>query len=78
MCTIGEGLINYNKILNIVKQLHKQIPITIEIPLCLELNKNAKAKVMDKIIKLDFIDEVLGNSLKYVRKNLFKNSIKNQ
>ena len=78
MCKIGEGLINYNEILNIVKQLHKQIPITIEIPLCLELNKNAKAKVMDKIIKLDFIDEVLGNSLKYVRKNLFKNSIKNQ
>jgi len=78
MCTIGEGLINYNKILNIVRQLHKPIHITIEIPLCLELNKDAKAKVMDKIIKLDLVDEVLGNSLKYVRKNLFKNSIKNQ
>ena len=71
MCTIGEGLINYNKILNIVKQSHKTIPVTIEIPLCLKLNKNAKAIVMDKIIKLDLVDEILENSLKYVRKNLF-------
>ncbi len=71
MCTIGDGLINYSKILNRIKKLPKPIPVTIEIPLCLKLNKNAEPIVIDKIIKLDLIDKVLRNSLSYVRKKLF-------
>jgi len=73
MCTIGDGLINYSKILNRIKKLPEPIPVTIEIPLCLKLNKNAEPIVIDKIIKLDLIDEILRNSLSYVRKNFLKN-----
>lgn len=67
---IGEGLIDYEAILNAIAKDPRPLPVSLEIPLRLARAADASPVRADKRVDMDIIRQVLKQSMGFVRQTL--------
>lgn len=67
---IGKGIIDYRGIFKILKELHHKIPMSIELPLRLEMREDRFAQKTKSPLEVKQINEIVSDSLSYVRRLL--------
>lgn len=65
---IGGGEIGYTEIFQDILKDEQQIPISLEIPLRLRRNSDAKPERSDSVVQLSVIEETLGKSIQFIHK----------
>lgn len=66
---VGKGIIDYERIFKVLKKSHRMIPMSIELPLRLEIKKEtAIAQKSKSLLGIDQINWIVSNSISYVRK----------
>ena len=64
---IGKGIIDYGEIFRILKKFPQKIPMSIELPLRLEI-KDETPKETKPSLEIEQINKIVSNSLSYVRR----------
>jgi len=66
---VGKGIIDYERIFKMLKKSHRMIPMSIELPLRLEIKKETGiAQKSKSLLGIDQINWIVSNSISYVRK----------
>ena len=65
---IGKGMIDYWGIFKILKKSRHKIPMSIELPLRLEMEEDGAPEKTKPPLEIGQIDNIVGGSLSYVRK----------
>ena len=65
---IGKGMIDYWGIFKILKKFGHKIPMSIELPLRLEMEEDGAPEKTKPPLEIGQIDNIVGGSLSYVRK----------
>ena len=65
---IGKGIIDYRGIFKILKKSPRKIPMSIELPLRLEMEGDRVPKKTKPPLEIEQIDNIVGGSLSYVRR----------
>ncbi len=68
--SIGQGTIDYQKILAGIKQLPNPLPLTVDLPLSIVLNDNAEAKPLQHFLSLAEIDCIMKDSYQFITSHL--------
>lgn len=64
---IGKGTIDYREIFRILKTCNREIPMSIELPLRLEVSENKVAQKTKAPLQIESIDKIVTDSISYVR-----------
>jgi sugar phosphate isomerase/epimerase len=70
MTTVGQGEVNYKKIFSVMRNNRKIVSTTIELPFCIKMHEWKGIEIIRKPKKLKEIDQILKNSLIYVKSHL--------
>lgn len=65
---IGEGIIDYREIFRILKKFPRKIPMSIELPLRLEMKGDRVPKKTKPPLEIEQINKIVDDSLSYVRR----------
>ena len=65
---IGKGIIDYQGIFEILKKFPRKIPISIELPLRLEMKEGEAPKKTKPPLEIEQINKIMSESLSYVRR----------
>ncbi len=68
--SIGQGAIDYQKILTGIKQLPHPLPLTVDLPLSIVLDDNAEAKPLQHFLSLAEIDCIMKDSFQFITSHL--------
>jgi len=64
---IGKGIIDYREIFKVLKKSRKKLPMSIELPLRLEIKDKVPRKIRPPL-EIEEINKIVGNSISYVRR----------
>jgi len=65
---IGKGIIDYQGIFEILKKIPRKIPMSIELPLRLEMKEDRVPKKTKPPLGIEEINKIVSDSLSYVRR----------
>ncbi|MGB4412990.1 MAG: sugar phosphate isomerase/epimerase family protein [Atribacterales bacterium] len=73
-CTIGQGVINFKRVCQILKETEKVLPITIEIPYFFQSKNWAPFDTLEEIKPLEEIEEMVKESIAFIQSALEEGS----
>ncbi|HSV31660.1 MAG TPA: sugar phosphate isomerase/epimerase [Atribacteraceae bacterium] len=69
-CAVGQGLVSFDPICQMLREDHRHLPVTVEVPYFFESRNWSRFDTLDEIKPLAAVEEIVQTSLDFIRQRL--------